>query len=109
MVLAALWGVSAGIVFLFEPWRNQTVVSCLGLVALCLSFPLGWLGFSFPTAHGEGGVGIRYFLLLIPNFFLLGYSMAGLWRRLRRREPTPASVSAVELKQMVEEHRRQHE
>jgi hypothetical protein len=49
-----------------------------------LSFPLGWLAGMFTGRHG--GPPHQFYLymaLLIPNSFILGYSIAGLARLLR--------------------------
>ena len=55
---------------------------------------------SMPIAHFSGAVWgtgfpstkewILYFLLMIPNCFILGYALAGLWRAIR---PLPSDDS----------------
>jgi len=49
-----------------------------------LSFPLGWLGGMFAGGHG-GSLSqvVVYLLLMIPNSFLLGYSIAGVFHVFR--------------------------
>jgi hypothetical protein len=56
-----------------------------GYAIYILSFPLGWLTGMFSGGHGgPPSQFYLYLLLLIPNAFILGYSIAGVFYALRR-------------------------
>jgi|SRR5882672_3331082 len=56
-----------------------------GYAIYALSFPLGWLSGMFSGGHGGPPSQLYlYLLLLIPNAFVLGYSIAGVFHVLRR-------------------------
>lgn len=54
-----------------------------GTVIYYLSFPLGWLSAIFDGHAVRPSQLILYLLLMISNSFLLGYSIAGLFRLFR--------------------------
>lgn len=105
VTLAALWGALVAVTYFGSELLGHSVSQLFGLKQLCLSFPLGWLGISIIHPHGEGGIGLKYFFLMVPNFFLVGYTMAGLCLLLRKKEPSPTAVSTEELKKLLQEHR----
>ncbi len=56
-----------------------------GVLLYLLSFPLGWLSGMF--SHTDAGPNSEvwlYLILMIPNCFLLGYSLSGLRRLFHR-------------------------
>jgi hypothetical protein len=105
VTLAALWGASVAVTYFGSELLGHSVSQLFGLILLCLSFPLGWLGISLVHPHREGGLGPAYFFLMVPNFFLRGYTMAGLCLLFRKKKPSPTEVSAEELKKLLQEHR----
>ena len=55
-----------------------------GFALYFLSFPVGWLSGIFSAGHGRSSShAISYLLLMIPNAFLLGYSIAGVFHLFR--------------------------
>jgi hypothetical protein len=56
-----------------------------GYALYILSFPLAWILRTFSDGHGgPPSLFYLYLLLLIPNTFILGYSIAGIFNVLRR-------------------------
>lgn len=56
-----------------------------GMALFYLSFPIAWLSSMFSGGHeARPSRLIIYLVLLIPNCFLLGYSIAGVFHLFRR-------------------------
>lgn len=65
---------------------NAGEVQPFGGAALCfLSFPTGWLSGVFSGGHEDRSSQLLlYLLLMIPNFFLVGYSIGRMFHGSRR-------------------------
>ncbi len=62
--------------------KFETLHTGCWCVVIALSFPLGLLSGTMTTMDGSPSVGesVTYLLLMIPNFFLVGYAAAAMWR-----------------------------
>ncbi|WP_265594368.1 hypothetical protein [Haloferula sp. BvORR071] len=76
-----LWAMASGWIHL-----SEGVLATLACIQMALAFPLGFLGTGLASMdHGmTSSEGIRYLLLMVPNLFLQGYLLAGIWQFYRR-------------------------
>lgn len=81
IALALAWAIGWGLTLPEE--SPIPIHEAATLAVMVLSFPFA-LAFLWPMKTGAPGLTdvILYFSVLVPNLFLLGYSLAGIWRFL---------------------------
>ena len=80
LICSCLW-----VTLLLVPDNASKVQQFGGVALYYLSFPIGWLSSMFSGGHEvRPSQLIIYLVLLIPNCFLLGYSLAGVFHLFRR-------------------------
>ena len=77
ILIAALNALGWGIRNLAGDSLNETQGIAVGVIVGMCSFPLGHL-IGFFYSHGSFALSVKYVLLMTPNSFLLGYSLAGI-------------------------------
>lgn len=108
ITLTAGWAALTATLSFAGDYLSHQIAGGFAVAVIALSFPLGWLGLEIAPGHGTGNsIGFAYFFLMVPNFFLLGYSIVGVSRLFWKREaaPAPTAVSSDELKKLLDEHR----
>jgi hypothetical protein len=89
LCLASLWAVVHLIAlampstWIASAYGFLVVLECLHFI---LAFPLGFIGTGLDSmGHVPTSAEVaRYFVLMVPNLFLQGYFLAGIWQLFRR-------------------------
>jgi hypothetical protein len=80
MAVAILWGMAfAGLLYLPYPFLSEIPADICSFLFVLLSTPLGFFSGVISTGIPSVGQWVAYFLLMIPNCFLIGYTLSAIW------------------------------